>query len=165
VTDSGDEQFTRAVILALWPKLVKAEWGPVNTRDLNDYGADRVFKTVATATIPNSPAKHAIITTTRRLALIATTSTHHVLLTETAYARALDRMTDTEHQAHQASLSGQRPPPYRWNTDRHGHSYLGQRLDGWDHTWSRYARAALAKVAQHATTWPAGCPAPELVAS
>jgi hypothetical protein len=169
-----DTQLTRAIILALWPELRHGKWGPTVTRRLTDYGNRPAGGPITAGTVPNPAARDATETTRVRLALIATTPTTPaltVMLTEHAYQRALDQLTLEEHLAHQHSLTGSRPAPYRWSTSR-GEAYLRETEHGWDWTKhfepngrvvttysARHARAALAKIAHAATPLPQEEPA------
>ncbi len=167
MTPPADEQQTRAVVLAIWKPLKTGEWGPYVTRDLDDHGDRPAYRSIATGSVPRAPSMDATITTRVRLAIIATTTEatpRTVLLTEPAYQRALELMARDEFIAHQHSLTGERLAPYRWSTSR-SVPYLRERESGWDAHWSRYARAALARIVGFTITWPAGEDAPQAVAS
>lgn len=51
------EQLPRIIAIGLWPKLKRRQWlGGTSTRSLSDYGDAPPFRSVATATIPRTPA-------------------------------------------------------------------------------------------------------------
>ena len=152
-----DEQERRLRTIALWPRLKTGRWGPTHDRDLDDYGDRPRHHSVATATIPNAARAYARQTLQDPLALIAPYAGAYLILTHDAYMRALDKLTSDEFLAHQHSLTGNRPPPYRMTTVRGG-SYARTTEYGWDATWAPAARRALSRVTDAAVVWQHAIP-------
>jgi hypothetical protein len=143
----SDDQRIRSIVLALWPKLKRDQWGRVHERDLDDYGDRPPYRSICTATIPNVARSYSQHRISDPLAIVATIHTGEIaLLTAEAYERAYIAMTSDEQRALYASFMGNRPPPYRFTTIR-GERYVRNTETGWDAAWAPAARRALAKIA------------------
>lgn len=146
-----DEQQTRSIIIAIWPKLQRGRWDTNHTRDLDDHGDKPNFRSVCTGSFHNAARAYSQHTIRHSLAAQLHDGTWAVL-THDAYQTAYLAMTSDEQRAHYASLTGKRTAPYRLTTDRTGNRYVSTNRQGWDTTWARHARAALDKIAAHTIT-------------
>ena len=137
----------RLAMNAIWVELKLNRWrGPTSTRDLNDYGDNPDFKSVASGTVPKAKAMNAVIRQTDEQVLIGTippderlgtTQPTHVVLTRAAYSEVLESTSTAAREDIRHAIHYRAGDPFAWHyngrTNPDGTKYvtLQKRWDAW----------------------------------
>ena len=147
----------RLTMNAIWVELKLNRWrGPTSYRDLNDYGDNPDFKSVASGTVPKARAMNAVIRQTDEQVLIGTippderlgtTTPTHVVLTRAAYATILASTSTAAREDIAHALHYRAGDPYALHVNGRGEWTLQKRWDAWltphvHHFLSRLAERA-----------------------
>ncbi len=134
------EQLPRIISIGLWPKLKQRRWlGGTSTRRLSDYGDAPPYRSIATATIPRTPALNDTIraTTPHGIGCHLHPDDHPTIpyqlvatLTLKAYSEVLARSdAATLADWHLAVDEPSTPAPWRYNNHGDGRRTIIRNTD------------------------------------